>query len=74
MGGKYDDYDWDELPAAVQQAATVLGFTEKIWDDEGETAASEKAWDELNQVEQAAARTLGYNQSTWDEEEEDEAY
>jgi hypothetical protein len=25
MPGKYDDYDWDELPAEAKAAATTLG-------------------------------------------------
>lgn len=34
---KYDDYDWKELPKEVQEAATKLGYTKKMWDkDKGE--------------------------------------
>ena len=35
MGGKYDDLDWEELPADAQKAAAALGYTEDIWDDDG---------------------------------------
>ena len=34
---KYEDYDWEELPTEVQEAATKLGYTKKMWDeDKGE--------------------------------------
>lgn len=35
LEGKYDDYDWKELPPEVQEAAKTLGYTKKIWDNEG---------------------------------------
>lgn len=43
-GGKYDDEDWDDLPADVQEAATKLGYTKLLWDNDGEAECEEKDW------------------------------
>ena len=56
---KYEDYDWEELPAAAQAAAKTLGYTEKLWDKDGKPACEDKDWEELTAAEQAAAKTLG---------------
>jgi hypothetical protein len=64
---KYYEYDWDELPEEALQAAKVLGYTKRLWDDDEETEISEKNWGDLNAVEQAAAETLGYTRSSWNE-------
>ena len=66
MGGKYDDYDWEDLPEAAQKAAAVLGYTQKIWDKDQTTDCEDKDWDELTPEEQAAAKVLGYSQKKWD--------
>lgn len=68
MGCKYDDYDWDDLPDDAKQAAEVLGYTRRLWDDDEDTDATEKDWDDLNPVEQAAAKTLGYTERSWEDE------
>lgn len=66
MGCKYDDYDWDELPKAVQEAAKVLGYTKAKWDGDQSIPADDKDWKELTEAEKAAATTLGYTQASWD--------
>jgi hypothetical protein len=63
---KYDDYDWDELPKEVQDAASVLGYNKKMWDKGKEPDSEDLDWDELTPAQQAAAELLGYNQKTWD--------
>jgi len=63
---KYDDYDWEELPADVKVAATKLGYTQAIWDKDGTPESEECDWDELTTEQQAAAKVLGYNQAKWD--------
>lgn len=64
---KYEDYDWDELPAEVQAAAKVLGYDQKKWDKGVEVPCEDKDWEELSPAEQAAATTLGYDEDSWDE-------
>jgi hypothetical protein len=64
---KYYDYDWDDLPEEAKQAATVLGYTKRLWDNDEDTKISEKDWDDLNAVEKAAAQTLGYTRASWNE-------
>uniref|UniRef100_A0A7S4JX28 Multidrug and toxin extrusion protein n=1 Tax=Odontella aurita TaxID=265563 RepID=A0A7S4JX28_9STRA len=67
--GFYDDYDWNELSAKVQDAARVLGYNQRIWDDGGKALSEEKDWNELTEAEQNAAMTLGYNSIMWDRED-----
>ena len=67
--GTYDDFDWAELPADVQEAATVLGYDENIWDIGLPAATDDLAWEELSPEQQAAAALFGYNEEIWDEEE-----
>jgi hypothetical protein len=64
---KYYEYDWDDLPEEAMQAAKVLGYSKRLWDDDEDTDISEKNWGDLNAVEQAAAETLGYTRASWNE-------
>ena len=68
MGGKYDDFDWVELPNTVQAAAKVLGYNEKMWDNDKAPPTEDKDWEELTEAEKAAATKLGYTQATWDQD------
>ncbi|GFH56067.1 hypothetical protein CTEN210_12543 [Chaetoceros tenuissimus] len=69
MSDKYDDYDWDELPADVKAAAEKLGYTKKIWDSDGEPDECDEYWKDLTAEQQAAAKLLGYTAATWDAED-----
>ena len=66
MGGKYDDHDWDELPADAKKAAEALGYNKSLWDKDGKPASEGKDWAELTSSEQEAAKVLGYDQAKWD--------
>jgi len=37
----YEEYEWDELPAHVQVAATMLGYSQHLWDSDGEPFSEE---------------------------------
>lgn len=63
---KYDDYDWKELPPEAQEAAKVLGYNKKIWNNDGKVPCEDNDWEELTQEQQDAAAVLGYDQKTWD--------
>jgi hypothetical protein len=63
----YDDYDWAELPPFAKQAAELLGYTQKLWDEDGKVACDELEWKELNENQQAAAQALGYSKSSWND-------
>mmetsp|Transcript_10087 Transcript_10087/g.24072 ORF Transcript_10087/g.24072 Transcript_10087/m.24072 type:complete len:1132 (-) Transcript_10087:2194-5589(-) len=65
----YDEYDWEDLPLKIQEAATVLGYTGQMWDADTEPASSNKDWDELTLEEQEAARRLGFNRRKWDSDQ-----
>jgi len=64
---RYDDMDWKELPAAVQRAATVLGYTKVMWDGDKEPKTCEKDWKDLTMDEKVAAGKVGYNEKSWDD-------
>ena len=64
--GKYDDYDWNDLPKKAKHAAKTLGYHKRIWDSDGTTEATEKDWDDLTVEQRMAAIELGYNQVGWD--------
>lgn len=63
---KYDDYDWDELPAEAKAAAEVLGYTKEKWDNEEAPDCENSAWEELTAEQKEAAAVLGYDQAGWD--------
>lgn len=64
--GKYDDYDWDELPPEVKTVCETLGYNKTVWDNSGKPDSECKDWDELTDTEKAAAKVLGYDQKKWD--------
>jgi hypothetical protein len=66
MSGKYDDFDWDELPKEIQEAARVLGFTKALWDNDEEPEECDEYWRDLTPEQQAAAKKLGYDEKMWD--------
>lgn len=71
IGGKYDDYDWDELPEEAKQAALTLGYTKEIWDADGDPATEDKYWKDLTPKEKEAAVLLGYDQEAWDKDDDE---
>mmetsp|Transcript_43033 Transcript_43033/g.48116 ORF Transcript_43033/g.48116 Transcript_43033/m.48116 type:complete len:446 (-) Transcript_43033:103-1440(-) len=61
----YSDYDWMELAPHVQQAAVKLGWDQRSWNMDLDTASSIHQWEELSTEQKAAATLLGYNKETW---------
>ncbi len=51
----YEDYDYDELPPRVKEAANTLGYDQKLWDGNGKPASEDKDWEELTKEEREAA-------------------
>jgi hypothetical protein len=66
MGGKYDDSDWDELPADIKAAAEVLGYNKKLWDRDKTPSKCDESWKDLSTEMQEAAKKLGFDQVAWD--------
>eukprot|EP00980_Cylindrotheca_fusiformis_P019009 scaffold6374_cov121-Cylindrotheca_fusiformis.AAC.10 len=64
---QFYDFDWNDLPEDVKEAARGLGYTPKSWDTNVEPKSCEKDWKDLSAVEQTLAKKLGYNQLTWDD-------
>jgi len=63
---KYEDYDWKELSKAAKDAAKLLGYTRKMWNNDKEPDVTDLDWNELNPKQQKAAITLGYSKEIWD--------
>mmetsp|Transcript_11840 Transcript_11840/g.24650 ORF Transcript_11840/g.24650 Transcript_11840/m.24650 type:complete len:81 (+) Transcript_11840:322-564(+) len=71
MTTKWYKESWKDLPADKMDAAKVLGYDEKLWDGNKETAITEDCdWDELEAPQQAAAAALGYTKETYDRDED----
>ncbi|KAG7368666.1 Mu-like prophage I protein [Nitzschia inconspicua] len=65
-GVLYDEFDWDDLPSNIQEAAATLGYTEELWNNDQEPNTSDKEWDMLTDEEKKAAAVLGFNRKKWD--------
>merc|ERR1712238_472499 len=63
---QHEDSDWKELPEWIQQAASVLGYTKKLWNTDKEPNTCDKDWKDLSVDEQQAATRLGYSATLWD--------
>eukprot|EP00593_Proboscia_inermis_P014679 CAMPEP_0171325538 /NCGR_PEP_ID=MMETSP0816-20121228/116868_1 /TAXON_ID=420281 /ORGANISM="Proboscia inermis, Strain CCAP1064/1" /LENGTH=213 /DNA_ID=CAMNT_0011824735 /DNA_START=1523 /DNA_END=2164 /DNA_ORIENTATION=+ len=63
----YDDYDWNGLRPKVKKAASILGYTKDIWNNNGISVIDVHDWIELTAEQRNAALTLGYTQQTWDD-------
>jgi hypothetical protein len=61
---------WSSLPANVQNAWTLLGYDEELWDDGEEPL--DKSWDELSSEQKQAARFLGFDKLSWDSDSDKE--
>jgi len=65
-GQTYNEFDWNDLPDYIQDAAAVLGYNKRIWENEEQPESDSKDWDELTNAERRAADILGYNKQSWD--------
>ena len=65
---KYEDYDWKELPDDAKDAAKVLGYNKKMWNNNREPECCDEYWDDLTNEQQEAATVLGYDKKSWDNE------
>lgn len=62
----WDDYDWEELPPHMKDAAKVLGWDQKLWDEDGEADTEDLDWGELTHEQRKAAEQFGYHPKLWD--------
>ena len=63
------ELDWADLTEEQTNAATLLGYTEALWDGNGPSPKEGTKWSDLTPEERAAARTLGYDDDDWDDDE-----
>jgi hypothetical protein len=71
--GKYDEYDFQDLPAEVKRAAKILGYTHSIWDKDESIPIEEKEWSNLTEAEQKAATIIGYTKNKWDSDSDSDS-
>jgi hypothetical protein len=64
----YNNINWKDLPKEVKKAAHTLGYTESMWDNDGDSPLDEKSWNELTKEQRKAAKLIGYDQRHWDDE------
>jgi len=62
---EYQQYDWTELSGSEKVAWQTLGYSERMWDKNRDSATTDNEWDELTPAEKKAAQFLGYTQSSW---------
>jgi len=62
---RYDEYDWDDLPADIQDAAAILGYTKRHWNMDLTPKECDGYWRDLTPEKQQAALKLGYTRETW---------
>ena len=67
----YDDLDWEELPDNAKEAATLLGYTPDMWDDDDEPDVCDEYWKDLTPEQQAAAAVLGYDEESWNDDDDE---
>lgn len=65
---QYNDYDFDELTPNRQEAAGVLGYSTKAWNQglPSSTGVDAKCWSDLTSAEKSAAMKFGYNCYLWE--------
>jgi len=65
-----EDKDWSQLSKAEQVGADALGWTEELWNCDGEQCkspeTSETSWTDLSEKERAGAKALGWTSVTWE--------
>jgi len=72
-GQTYDEFDWDDLPDYIQDAAADLGYNKWMWEsDDVQPESDDKDWEELTSRERKAAIILGYNKKSWNGDGESE--
>lgn len=64
--GKYNDKDFDALPAYVQKAVQSLGFTSQSWNDDEWPSSLHKWWNQFDDQQQKALNTIGYSIYDWE--------
>jgi len=62
--GKY----WSSLSPAEQKGATLLGYNQKMWDNNELPVSDNKRWKELTNQERHGAHKLGYQGKLWNKE------
>lgn len=67
----YDDYDWCDLPDLIQDSFKLIGYTQEMWDTNGDPETCDKYFCELSPEQQIAAAAIGYDAELWDNEDGD---
>jgi hypothetical protein len=66
----YDSRDCRVLPVTAKKAATVLGYTEELRNQDEDPRRCSRSWGKLSLEEQEVARELGYDPEKWDNDKD----
>ena len=61
--------EWASLPSEIQAAYETLGYSEEVWNSDGEVESNKSDFADLSEEQQAAALAIGYTAESWDSEE-----
>ena len=67
---QYYSEAWNNLPQEIQDAFTVMGYTENLWDFGGAVSTNDLDWTELTAEQQEAALFIGFTEEQWCVDEE----
>jgi len=82
--GKFGDYDfkkihnkyanekWNDLTKEAQNAALVLGYSSRTWNEEIAPESVTKAWENLTVTQREAAKIMGYSATSWNVDDENQ--
>jgi len=73
MLDQHEEDDWKELPIWIREAASVLGYTKKLWDNDMEPSTCNKVWKKLSIPELEACTKLGYNADMWNNDSDSDS-
>ena len=62
IGWKLYDECWTDLPNKIQDAYTLLGFNEDLWDNKGDSSTDDSDWSGLTDEQKVAALLIGYTE------------
>ena len=61
-----DNSYWKDLPSNIRRAATMIGFTQQIWDEKKEwPLVFGKFWKDISEHELNLLNFLGYSETNW---------
>lgn len=61
----YGNFSWSGMSSILQGFWKTLGYSQSLWDSNGNASSTSKTWAQLSVDERTAAGDLGYDEQTW---------